>query len=74
SGPLYYPYCQREHLTLHGSIVSNGRVGTRWTVWGVETGYMKRESYFDAKLARDPPPLLPYVSEELEAISWEEVE
>ncbi|MDI6591581.1 MAG: hypothetical protein QME61_01405 [Patescibacteria group bacterium] len=74
SGNLYYPYCQRDHLTLHGSIVSNGRVGTHWVVYGVHTGYMKRESYFDAKLARDPPPLLPYVSEELEIISWEEVE
>ncbi|MCD6099779.1 MAG: hypothetical protein J7K33_04265 [Candidatus Marinimicrobia bacterium] len=61
----------RTHLTVYGSIVSNGRVGTRW---GSSSGYMERDNYFDAKLSKDPPPLLPYVSEEMEIISWEEIE
>jgi len=61
----------RTHLTIYGSIVSNGRVGTRW---GSSSGYMERDNYFDAKLSKDPPPLLPYVSEEMEIISWEEIE
>jgi len=60
----------RDHLTIYGSIVSNGRVGTRW---GSSSGYMERDNYFDSKLAKDPPPLLPYVSETLEIISFQEI-
>jgi len=60
----------RTHLTIYGSIVSNGRVGTRW---GSVSGYMERDNYFDAKLAKDPPPLLPYVSETMEIISFQEI-
>jgi len=60
----------RTHLTIYGSIVSNGRVGTRW---GSVSGYMERDNYFDSKLAKDPPPLLPYVSETLEIISFQEI-
>ncbi len=60
----------RTHLTIYGSIVSNGRVGTRW---GSVSGYQKRDNYFDSKLAKDPPPLLPYVSEAMEIISFQEI-
>jgi len=51
-------------------------VGTKWVYsWGgVASGYLERDNYFDSKLAKDPPPLLPYVSETLEPIFWEEVE
>ena len=72
----YYPYCIRDHLLIYGTIVSNGRVGTKWVYsWGgVASGYLERDNYFDSKLAKDPPPLLPYVSETLEPIFWEEVE
>jgi len=66
---------KRDLLTIYGTIVSNGRVGTKWTYYhgGWASGYNERENYFDEKLARDPPPLLPYVSKELELISWEEI-
>lgn len=59
----------RTKLTMYGTIVTNLRTGTRW---GDVSGYMERDDYFDRKLAKDPPPLLPYVSENLEVISWEE--
>lgn len=69
----YWPECKRDNLMVYGSIVSNGRVGTKWSSSGLwASGYNERENYFDQKLASDPPPLLPYVSEELELISWEE--
>jgi len=60
----------RTYLLIYGSIVSNGRVGTRW---GSVSGYMERDNYFDSKLAKDPPPLLPYVSETMEIISFQEI-
>lgn len=59
----------RNHLLIHGSIISNKREGTKWEEI---SGYQKREVYFDKSIARDPPPLLPYVSPSLEIISWEE--
>ena len=69
----YKPWHKREKLTIYGSIVSNGRVGTKWysgSNW--VSGYNERRNFFDSKLAKDPPPLLPCVSPALEFISWEE--
>jgi len=72
----WYPEdCKKNNLTIYGSVVSNRRVGTKWTsgsTW--VSGYNQRFDYFDQKLAVNPPPLLPYVSEDLEMISWEEVQ
>jgi len=72
----YWPECKRDELIMYGSVVSNGRVGTKWTYYGGTwaSGYNQRKNYFDAKLSRDPPPLLPYVSKELKLISWEEIQ
>lgn len=71
----YSPECKRDNLLMYGSVVSNGRVGTKWEYsngsWA--SGYNQRENYFDEKLSKDPPPLLPYVSRELSLISWEEI-
>ena len=72
----WYPGdCKKNTMTIYGSVVSDGRVGTKWTSgpnW--ISGYNQRYDYFDQKLAVDPPPLLPYVSEELQLISWEEIQ
>ena len=72
-----YPWdCKKDTLTIYGSVISRKRVGTKWVnFWGIFTsGYETRYDYFDQKLALDPPPLLPYVSEDMQFISWEEVE
>ncbi len=64
---------KRDKLTIYGSIISNGRVGTKWSSGGsFVSGYNERRNFFDSKLAKDPPPLLPSVSPALEFISWEE--
>jgi len=71
----YPSWCKRSLLNVLGTIVSNGREGTKWTsgsTW--VSGYNQRNNYFDQKLASDPPPLLPYVSEDLNFISWEEIQ
>jgi len=82
-GRNLYPcwYSSDDHkstLTMNGSIVSNGRVGTKWgyTVWpwciNEWSGYNTRSNSYDRKLATDPPPLTPYVDDEYEFIEWKE--
>lgn len=68
-------YATRDQLTMHGSIVSNGRVGTRWTCNGSYcSGYANRDNTYDRQLAVDPPPLTPYVDDEYQFVEWQEVE
>ena len=67
------PWHKRDKLMIYGSIISNGRVGTKWFSGGNwVSGYDERRNFFDSRLAKDPPPLLPSVSPTLEFISWEE--
>ncbi len=63
---------------MNGTIVSNGRVGTKWgyTIWpqcvNSWSGYNVRYNSYDRKLATDPPPLTPYVSSEYKFVEWGE--
>jgi hypothetical protein len=67
------PYVLRTQLTLIGSIVSNGREGTKWSSGGVAiSGYQARINAYDRKLATDPPPLTPYTSSDYRFIEWRE--
>ncbi|MBL7150151.1 MAG: hypothetical protein ISS84_00775 [Candidatus Pacebacteria bacterium] len=71
----HYPGNFREKLEIYGSIISNGRVGTKWISGSqVVSGYLKRESYFDSNLVYSSPPFLPYISPEFKIVSWEEIE
>ena len=74
-GRNHYPFNIREDLEIHGSIISNGRVGTRWTSGGIiVSGYRERGTYFDSRLVFNPPPFVPYVDPGFRIIHWEEVE
>lgn len=69
------PFALRNNLTINGTIVSNGRVGTRWTCGGSYcSGYNTRVNTYDRNLATDPPPLTPYVSDDFRFIEWLEVD
>jgi len=71
----HYPGNFREKLEIYGSIISNGRVGTKWISGSqVVSGYLKRESYFDSNLVYSSLPFLPYISPEFKIVSWEEIE
>lgn len=75
SGRNHYSGNIREKLEIYGSIVSNGRVGTKWTSGGqIVSGYLKRENYIDSQLIYTPPSFVPYVSPEFKILNWEEVE
>jgi hypothetical protein len=72
-GRNHYPNNFRNQLDIYGSIVSSGRVGTQWTSGSqVISGYLNRESYFDSNLIYAPPPFVPYVNPEFQAVNWEE--
>jgi hypothetical protein len=68
-------YIKRNSLTINGTIVSNGREGTKW-VSGSGTylsGFNTRNNTYDRDLVSDPPPLTPEVSDTYEFIEWREV-
>jgi len=66
---------QKDMLTIRGTIVSNGRVGTKWGCGGsCWSGYETRVNSYDRNLANDPPPLTPYVDDEYRFIKWGEVQ
>lgn len=71
----YSPYCLREQLTIQGSIVSKGRVGTQWLNLGghIESGYKNRETYVDSNLFYNPPLFTPFLSSQFKIIKWEEL-
>ncbi|MEK7579225.1 MAG: hypothetical protein AAB460_01685 [Patescibacteria group bacterium] len=79
-GRNYYPSSQgssylRTLLNVNGTIVSNGREGTKWTSGStVVSGYQNRINTYDQDLSLSPPPLTPTVSDAFTFLKWEEVE
>lgn len=76
SGPLNYkPYYERDSLTINGTIVSNGRVGTQWVSGSTFTsGFHDRYSSYDRNLVDNPPPLVPNTSDVYQFVEWRESE
>lgn len=72
----YRPWYDREKLEMKGSVISKGRVGTKWSYsdGSFASGYRKRENTYDRYLMTDPPPLTPYSDNEYGFVKWEEVE
>ncbi len=70
----WYPnYARKEKLRIFGTIVSNGRVGTKWSSGGAwVSGYRQRETIFNPILTFNPPPFIPSTSEEFRFKGWEE--
>ncbi|MEM9336971.1 MAG: hypothetical protein AAGA35_03905 [Patescibacteria group bacterium] len=70
---IHNDYVTRDTLTMNGTIVSNGRVGTKWTSGGsFVSGYDTRFNSYDRDLVDDPPPLVPNTSDVYEFIEWRE--
>jgi hypothetical protein len=65
-------HIQKDSLTMIGTIVSNGRVGTKWTnSSGVFTsGFNTRTNSYDRNLVDNPPPLVPRTSDVYELSDW----
>lgn len=64
-------YNRRNSLTINGTIVSNGREGTKWTRAGVHTsGFDDRTNTYDRNLVLYPPPLIPRTSDVSSVVNW----
>jgi hypothetical protein len=76
SGPLNFkPYYERNSLTINGTIVSNGRVGTQWVSGSTfQSGFHDRYSSYDRNLVDNPPPLVPNTSDVYQFVEWRESE
>lgn len=68
------PYVTRSTLNTTGTIVSKGRVGTKWTSNGsFVSGFSQRNDSFDQDLSVSPPPFTPWTSEDYNLYEWREV-
>lgn len=66
-------YVQRSSLTMNGTIVSSGRVGTKWSSGSTWlSGFNTRYNSYDRDLVNDPPPLAPSTSDDYKFIEWRE--
>lgn len=66
-------YIMRNSLTINGTIVSNGRVGTKWVSTPSGTylsGFNNRYNAYDRNLVLDPPPLVPRTSDLYQFSQW----
>jgi hypothetical protein len=70
-GNDYRNCAKRNSMTIYGTIVSSGRVGTKWNCGGSYcSGYNTRTDSYDSKLANDPPPLTPAISDTYKFLQW----
>ncbi|MCF7815953.1 MAG: hypothetical protein K9M10_03210 [Candidatus Pacebacteria bacterium] len=68
-------YVERNSLTINGTIVSNGRVGTKWMSGATYlSGFDTRYNSYDRDLVSNPPPLTPEVSDTYRFIEWRDVD
>ena len=69
----YNSYVKRSTLTTNGTVVSNGRVGTKWLCDGSYcSGYNTRVDNYDRLLAFGPPPFTPAASPDYTFVAWKE--
>jgi len=69
------PYVCQDTLTRYGSVVSNGRVGTKWTgtsCGSYSSGFENRVTSFDQNQVNDPPPLTPETSDVYLFTEWKQ--
>lgn len=67
------PYVTRSTLNTNGTVVSNGRVGTKWTSGGTfVSGYSQRNDSYDRSLAAGPPPFTPATSDDFKFVLWQD--
>ncbi len=71
-GRSYYSNNKKGLLTINGTVVSRGRVGTSWSCSGGSfcSGYSNRINSYDRFLRTSPPPFTPKVSGDLHYVSW----
>lgn len=73
-GRPYYANDTKTQLTMQGTIVSNGRVGTKWSCSGTFcSGYENRDNSYDRLQTTNPPPFTPSSTTTPRYILWQEL-
>jgi len=67
----YGSYDYLNSLTINGTIVSKGRVGTKW---GTSSGFANRVNQYNRDLVNNPPPLVPNTSSNYSLVDWKEAD
>lgn len=66
--PSKYSACAfQNQMNIYGTVVSKGRVGTKW---GSSHGYNTRIDDYDPFLFNDPPPMTPYTEDTYKFVQW----
>jgi hypothetical protein len=65
------PHVTKNSLTVNGTIVSNGREGTKWT-GTTNSGFNNRSNTYDRNLVLNPPPLVPKTSDVYVITDWKD--
>ena len=75
-GRNHYDGNFKDVLNIHGSVISEGRVGTQWiyTNGQVASGYLQRYTYFDPGQVYSAPPFVAHTDPDFKIVSWEEME
>lgn len=69
----YTSFVTQSQLTTIGTVVSNGRIGTKWTCSGSFcSGYADRVDTYDRLLAFSPPAFTPASSPDYKLVLWRE--
>lgn len=67
-------YVTRSTLNTNGTVVSNGRIGTKWTSGNsFISGYSQRNDSYDRTLASDPPAFTPATSDDYKFVEWRDL-
>jgi hypothetical protein len=74
-GRNHYPYNFRDTLSIYGSIISSGRVGTQWISGSqIVSGYTNRFTYYDRNQVYNPPPFIASTSPDFKIVRWQEID
>ena len=64
-------YVKRNSLTINGTVVSNGRVGTKWLLGNTYvSGFANRTISYDRNAIVNPPPYTPATSDVFQFSDW----
>jgi hypothetical protein len=67
-------YILRSTLNTYGTVVSNGRTGTKWSDGNGNfiSGYSQRNDTYDRSLSFTPPPFTPSTSSDFKFVLWQD--
>lgn len=66
----------KDVLSIYGSVISEGRVGTQWvyiSTGQIASGYLQRYTYFDPGQVYNAPPFVAHTDPDFKIVNWQEI-